>query len=130
MIGLSLATMPESLVGGSAQSQTGVTFDFFRIVEKPTSEKSEPLQSVTINERGRSFVIYTERKPSFKIPLSEIISITIEQEGTRGWKVDRERETEKASSQFKKEQNTVAQEGGYVYKATFSISKSEKKRLD
>jgi hypothetical protein len=31
---------------------------------------------------------------------------------------------------LKKEQDTVVQEGGYVYKATFSISKSEKKRLD
>jgi hypothetical protein len=106
IIGLSLVIMLESLVRGSAQSQTGVTFDFFRIVEKPMSEKSEPLLSVTISERGRSFVIFTDRKPSFSIPVNEIISIAIEQEETRGLK------------------------GDYVYKATFSISKAQKKRLD
>jgi len=131
IIGLCLATMPGKLVSSSAPNQTGVTFDFYRIVEKSTSEKSDHLQSVKINERGRSFVIYTERNPSYKMPLSEIIAITIEREKIRGWKVeDRERGTGKASSQFKKEQDTVALEDGYVYKATFSISKSEKKRLD
>jgi hypothetical protein len=131
MISLTLAIMPETFVGSSAASQTGVAFDFFRIVEKPTNDRSDHLQSVKINERGRSFVIYTERNPSYRIPLSEIISITIERERTRGWKVEgQERETGKGRSQFKKEQDMVEQEGGYVYKATFSISKSEKKRLD
>jgi hypothetical protein len=131
IIGLSLATVPGKVVSSSAPNQTDVTFDFYRIVEKSTSEKSDHLQSVKINERGRSFVMYTERNPSYKMPLNEIISITIERERTRGWKVeDRGRQTGKASSQFKKEQDTVVQEGGYVYKATFSISKSEKKRLD
>ena len=106
IIGLSLAIMPGPLVSNSAPDQTTSTFDFFRVVENPTSEKSEALQSVKINKRGRSFVIYTERKPSFRIPVGEIISITIEREEIRGLK------------------------GDYVYKATFAISKSEKKRLD
>lgn len=106
IIGLSLTIMPWKLVSSSAPNQPGVTFDFFRIVENPTSEKSDHLQSVKINERGRSFVIYTDRKPSFSILDSEIISITIEREETRGLK------------------------GDYVYKAAFSISKAQKKMLD
>ena len=106
IICLSLTIMPGKIVSGSAPNSTGITFDFFRILENPTSEKPDNLQSITINQRGRSFVIYTDRKPSFSIPVNEIISITIEREEIRGLK------------------------GGYVYKATLSISKDEKNRFD
>src|SRR5262245_64720180 len=80
--GLFLATMPGKLVSSSGPNQSSNTFNFFRIVENPSSEKSDQLQSVKISERGRSFVIFTELSPSFSIPLSEIISIKIEREET------------------------------------------------
>lgn len=128
---LSQFISPTTILSGTVSSQIGASFDLFRIVEKQSSDQSQRLQSIKITERGSSYFLFTEPSPSFKIPLSEIISITIERERIRGWKVkNRERETERASSQSKNQQNTVAMEDGYVYKATFSISKSEKKRFD
>jgi hypothetical protein len=102
IIGLTLATMLGTLASSLASSHAAATFDFFRLVEKPSTEKTDQLQSVKIERRGKSFAIYTERKPSYKMPLSEIISITIE----RDIGLDE------------------------LYKTTFSISRPEKRRFD
>jgi hypothetical protein len=124
-------TSPTTLLSSPVPNQKGATFDLFRIVEKQSNDLSERLQSVKITERGRSYVVFTERDPAFKIPLSEIVSITIERENIRGWKAkEPERDKGKVSPKTKNEQPVDTQDGGFVYKATFIISKSEKKRLD
>ena len=106
-----------------------LTFDFFRVVHKLPSEQPEKWQSIKINDRRGSYLIYAERVASFRIPVNEIVSITLEREQTRVLKAeDREKETAKTSPQSNEEHKMDTQQGGYVYKATFSLSKSEGKR--
>src|SRR5262245_17632543 len=102
IISLCLIIIPEILFSGSVPN---LTFDFYRVVENPNKESGD-LGTVTINRRGRPYDIYTEQKASFSIPVDEINSITIEREAVRGTKDE------------------------YVYKATFSLTRSEKMRLD
>jgi hypothetical protein len=67
---LSLAIMPGKLVASAAPSQTTSSFDLFRIVEKSTSKRPDQLNAVTIYKRGKSFVLYTERTPTYRMPES------------------------------------------------------------
>lgn len=106
IIGLSLTITSVRPVDSSSPDKPRLTFDLFRVVENVSKEKSAELRTVEINRRGGSFVIFTEPKPSFSIPVGEVNSITIEREHTRGTKNE------------------------YVFKATFSISKLEKMRFD
>lgn len=129
MIFVVLAATPKVLVSSPAPNRTGLTFDLFRIVHKLPSEQPEKWQSVTINDRRGSYVIYAERIPSHKIPVNEIVSITLERERTRVLKAeDPKKETTKTGPQSKKDYKLDTQPGDYVYKATFSLSKSEGKR--
>jgi hypothetical protein len=98
-----LTTLPGKLVGGSVPSKGGATFDFFRIVEKHDTDKSAHLDAVRIHDRGRTYVVYTERDAVFRIPATEVISITIEREHIRGMG-----------------------EHDYLHKATFSLQRSER----
>lgn len=126
-----LAAAPIVLVSSPAQNRPGPTFDLLRVVHKLPSEQPEKWQSIKINDRRGSYLIYAERVPSFRIPVNEIVSITLERERIHGWKAeDRERGTGEISPQSKKEHKMDTQQSGYVYKATFSLSKSEIKRFD
>jgi len=63
------------------------------------------------------------------IPVNEIVSITLEPERTRVLKAeDLKKETSKLDPQSKKDDKLDTQQGDYVYKATFSLSKSEGRR--
>jgi hypothetical protein len=74
----------------------------------------------------------TQNEPLLIVCLRvEIISITIELERIRGWRpAPRKNATGEAASQTKKEATTSGREDGYIYKATFSLSKSETKRFN
>jgi hypothetical protein len=111
MIFVIFAAPPKALMGSTTPVQKGLNFELFRIVHKLPSEQPEKWQAVTINDRRGSYVLYAERIPSFRIPVNEIVSITLERERTRvlDYKLD-------------------THQGDYVYKATFLLSKSEGKR--
>jgi len=124
-----LAVTPKVLESSQAPNQKGLTFDFFRVVHKLPSEQPEKWQSIKINDRRGSYLVYAERVASFRIPVNEIVSITLEPERTRVLKAeDLKKETSKTGPQSKKDYKLDTQQGDYVYKATFSLSKSEGRR--
>ena len=129
MVFVVLAIAPKVLESSQAPNQKGLTFDFFRVVHNLPSEQPEKWQFIKINDRRGSYLIYAERVASFRIPVNEIVSITLEPERTRVLKAeDLKKETSKTDPQSKKDYKLDTQQGDYVYKTTFSLSKSEGRR--
>ena len=124
-----LAVAPKALESSQAPNQTGLTFDFFRVVEKLPSEQPERWQSLKVSDPRGSYLIYAEHVPSFRISVNEIVSITLERDRTRVLKAeDLNKETSTTGPQSKKDHKLGTQEGDYVYKATFLLSKAEGNR--
>lgn len=120
---------PNVLQSSQVPNRKDLTFDFFRVVQKLPSEQPEKWQSINMNDRRGSYLIYAERVPSFRISVNDIVSITLERERTRGSRTeDLKNETSTTGPQSKKDYKPDTEQGDYVYKATFSLSKSEGRR--
>ncbi|MSP41318.1 MAG: hypothetical protein EXR70_22760 [Deltaproteobacteria bacterium] len=130
MIFVFLAATPMGLVSSPAATRTDLTFDLLRIVHNIPSVQPENWQSIEVDDRRGSYVIFAERVPYFRISAKEIVSIMLEHARTRVLEgKDGKKESAKTSPHSKKQLKMDTLQDDSSFKAKFLFSKSEGKRL-
>lgn len=115
------------LVNGQIRGEESLSF--FRVVaEKEYKQSPERFQVSKHSELGTVFDLYTERKPTFTVPLREIVSVTIETQQKYGPKYGIE-EAIKDFKQSGSDRNANAKSSpyGFIYTANITLSPTAQK---